>query len=299
MSGALRWHRDSRDWPNRDSSLFVEAAGIHWHVQRAGDGPQVLLLHGTGSSTHTWRRLLPALADRYAVIAPDLPGHAFSGPTRGDGWTLPGMAAALAALLDTLDAEPRVIVGHSAGAAIAVRACIDGLIAPDSIVSVNGALLGFRGAAGWLFPPAARLLASSTLVPRLFAWRASDPSVVGRLLADTGSRLDEDTLALYRRLARSPEHVGAALSMMANWDLASLERDLPALAVPLLLLAGCNDNTVAPAQAGQVAARVSDARVIQLAGLGHLAHEERAEPVADAVDALAGRRRQCDAAALA
>ena len=48
----LIWSRDGGDWPNREASAFVEAAGIRWHVQRMGEGPPLLLLHGTGAATH-------------------------------------------------------------------------------------------------------------------------------------------------------------------------------------------------------------------------------------------------------
>ena len=42
------WERDGRDWPNREASRFVKAAGLRWHVQVAGEGPVILLVHGTG-----------------------------------------------------------------------------------------------------------------------------------------------------------------------------------------------------------------------------------------------------------
>ncbi|HRD99357.1 MAG TPA: alpha/beta fold hydrolase, partial [Rubrivivax sp.] len=59
----------------------------------------MLLLHGTGASTHSWRRLVPLLARRAGVLAVDLPGHGFSEAARGDGATLRGMARGVAALL--------------------------------------------------------------------------------------------------------------------------------------------------------------------------------------------------------
>ena len=49
MSNRLDWERDGRDWPNHAASRFVPAAGLRWHVQQAGNGPVILLIHGTGS----------------------------------------------------------------------------------------------------------------------------------------------------------------------------------------------------------------------------------------------------------
>ena len=77
MSGP-RWEREGRDWPNRTYSRFVQAARLRWHVQLMGDGPALLLLHGTGAATHSWRALAPLLAERFTVVAPDLPGHGFT-----------------------------------------------------------------------------------------------------------------------------------------------------------------------------------------------------------------------------
>ena len=152
--------------------------------------------------------------------------------------------------------------------------CLDGSIEPGGLVSLNGAFLPLGGAAGQVFAPLARLLVGLPLLPQLFAWRASDPRVVDRLLAGTGSRLDAAGVALYTRLVRNPGHAAAALRMMAAWDLPSLVRDLPRLATPLLLLAGQGDRAIPPADAARVAAMVPGARVVAWPGLGHLAHEE-------------------------
>ena len=97
--GSLQWDTDGRDWPNRQTSRFVDAGGLRWHVQCAGEGPVALLLHGTGASTHSWRGVLPLLAEHYTVVAPDLPGHGFSGAGADDCYSLPGMAGAVASLL--------------------------------------------------------------------------------------------------------------------------------------------------------------------------------------------------------
>jgi len=281
--GTLQWESDGQDWPNRQASRIVEAGGIRWHVQRAGDGPVALLLHGTGASTHSWRNLLPALGREFTVVAPDLPGHGFTNAAADDGYSLPGMAGAVASLLASLDVSPRLAVGHSAGAAIALRMVLDGRIDPDAVVSINGALLPFRGLPGQLFSPAARLLARLDFVPRLVARRAADPAAVTRLLRDTGSRLDDEGVALYRRLMCSPAHVAATIAMMSRWDLAPMIRQYPELAVPLLLVVGEEDGTVAPEEADRVARLVPGARVERLAGLGHLAHEEEPGRVAELI----------------
>ncbi|MGI4878871.1 MAG: alpha/beta fold hydrolase BchO, partial [Janthinobacterium lividum] len=182
-----RWRTDGADWPNREASRFVAAGGVRWHVQVAGDGPVVLLLHGTGAASHSWRDIIPDLARDYTVVAPDLPGHGFSSAIGAP--TLPAMAKAVAALVAELRLEPALVVGHSAGAAIGLRVAIDAH--PVPLVSFNGALLPFPGVAAKLFPAMAKLLFVNPLVPAIFALQARGPGVVAKFLERaTGSKID-------------------------------------------------------------------------------------------------------------
>jgi magnesium chelatase accessory protein len=295
MSDRLDWAREGRDWPNREASRFVTAGGLRWHVQQMGRGPALLLVHGTGATTHSWRDLAPLLARHLSVTAMDLPGHGFTEQPADHRMSLPGMAQLLGELVETLDVLPRFVVGHSAGAAILARMCLDISIAPEAIVSLNGALQPMRGVTGRVFSPLAKVFASSDFVPRLFAWRAQDPAVVHRLLRETGSKLDSRGIALYAKLAANPGHIGAAFAMMANWDLAGLmddlARDLPTLGTKLFLVAASNDRTIPSSEAYSAHALLPQAPVIRLAGLGHLAHEEQPQQVADLILALAKERQ--------
>jgi len=285
----LDWRTDGANWPHREASTFVEAGGIRWHVQRMGTGPTLLLLHGTGASTHSWRTLMPLLAERFSVIAPDLPGHGYTPIAKDSGMSLPGMSRMLQQLLDALGARPVCVVGHSAGAAVLMRMAIDGRIAPEALVSLNGAFVPFAGVLRFL-SPIARLMAATPFAARMFAGRAADPKALDRLLEGTGSRIDAAGTALYARLVQSPAHVHGALTMMANWDLDPLLRDLARLHVPTLLVAGSNDRTVPPDQAVQVAARIAGAEVERLSALGHLAHEEAPERIAGIVTQFFARQ---------
>ncbi len=282
-TGELSWDRESRSWPNREASRFVSTAGLRWHVQQMGNGPVLLLLHGTGASTHSWRTLAPMLAQSFTVVAPDLPGHGFTSTPPREGHSLRGMAREVGELLRALALEPAVVVGHSAGAAIMIRMTLDGTITPRALVSINGALLPFRGMATQFFSPLAKFLVLNPLVPRLFAWRASDRAAVERLIRNTGSTIDPTGIDFYHRLVSSPRHVAAALAMMANWDLAPLVRDLPKLKSPLLLMAGGEDRAISSDEAFRVRERLPSAKIEYLRGLGHLAHEERPQQIAQLI----------------
>jgi magnesium chelatase accessory protein len=286
---ALVWDRDGSDWPNQEASRFVEAAGFRWHVQRMGAGPPLLLLHGTGAATHSWRALLPMLARHFTVVAPDLPGHGFTQSPPPHRLSLPGMASDVGELLRKLDFKPGIVVGHSAGAAILARMCLDGKIAPRLLVSLNGAFMPFGGVANRLISPLTQLLVMNRLLPRAFAWQASNAGAVERLIQNTGSAIDSQGIALYRKLVRNPGHVAAALRMMANWRLEPLLHDLPRLAAALLLLVADNDRSISPDVARQVREILPQAKIERLSGVGHLAHEEAPRTVADIIERYAAQ----------
>ena len=283
LTGALSWDQDGRDWPNRASSRFVRVAGLRWHVQTMGAGPKILLLHGTGASTHSWRRIMPLLAPHFSLLAPDLPGHGFTEMPLAQRMSLPGMSHLIDGLLRGMEFEPDLVVGHSAGAAILARMVLDGSIRPRAMVSLNGALMPLPGASSRLFPMAARLLAGTSVVPWIFSLHAANRDLVARMLGNTGSRMEPDDLRSYRRLLLNPGHVSAALQMMAHWDLQSLAADLAGLRLPLTLIVGGNDRMIPPADAERLRAILPQARIVHLEGLGHLAHEEQPERIAELV----------------
>ena len=288
MASDLNWKRDAPSWPNSTHSQFVDAGGLRWHVQVVGSGPVVLLVHGTGASTHSWRGVIADLAPHFTVVAPDLPGHGFTERLPDAQMTLHGMAQALAVLIGAINLEPSIAVGHSAGAAVVMRTAIDGGIRPRAIIGLNGALLPFRGVAGQVFKPLAKFLALQPFLPRFFAWRATSRSAVERLLEGTGSRPSPEDVALYARLFQSPSHVGATLAMMANWDLAPLLRDLPTLKTAVTLVAGQSDRAIPSSDAVAAAKYLHNAEIVELPGLGHLAHEEDPTLISRLIERRAG-----------
>ena len=200
------------------------------------------------------------------------------------------MAKAIGELLAVLAVKPALMIGHSAGAAIAVRMALDGLaidgLPPRHIVSINGALQPLGGLAGQVFSPVAKLMSALPFVPALFASQARQPAVLQKLIDSTGSQLDAEGMALYAQLVSSPGHAAGALGMMANWDLPQLALDLPRLQAPLSLIVASHDRTVPPRQATRLralwptSAALAKPQLITLPGLGHLAHEEQPELVA-------------------
>ncbi|MEO1045515.1 MAG: alpha/beta fold hydrolase BchO [Pseudomonadota bacterium] len=285
------WEREGRDWPNHSASQFVSHQGYRWHVQQMGtesaDAPAILLLHGTGAATHSWRDLLPLLAQHYSVIAPDLPGHGFTRSTFQRRVTLPAMAQSVGDLVEHLGIRPDLIIGHSAGAAIGTQILLDRQW-DMPLIGFTPALMPFPGLAARIFPSLARMLFTNPLTAIIFSRMASRPGEAEKFLKrSTGSTIDQAGIAQYQKLFRHSGHCDGAIRMMANWDLDTLRDRLSEISAPVLLLAAERDSAIPRASVLAAAERIPGAVTQDMAALGHLAHEEDAERAVDLIRAFA------------
>lgn len=277
-SERLRWESHGPEWPNHSFSRFVEAGGVRWHAQIAGDGPDLLLLHGAGGSTHGWADLLPRLAQSFRVVAPDLPGHAFSSALPPERTGPADLTTAVTHFLDAVATKPTGIVAHSAGAAVAILLGTQGAVQPERCVFLAPSLSRPPRTG----PPFVQEL----IAPLLRADSAAGlAAVFGRsfvtnaLLKSTGSRVPARSAALYRTLAGNPAHIGAVLRLLVQWDPEEIEARLPDFMPATLVMAGERDGWIPLKQVRSVTARLPHARLRVLDGLGHLAHEEAPERV--------------------
>jgi haloacetate dehalogenase len=103
--------------------------GLRMHYERAGSGPPVVLLHGWPQTSHCWRYVMPRLAERHTVIAPDLRGYGLTDKP-ADGYDKRTMAADVSGLVRTLGFDRVSVVGHDRGARVAHRWALD---RPDEI----------------------------------------------------------------------------------------------------------------------------------------------------------------------
>lgn len=277
---APAWETDGANWPHRAASRFIDAGAHRWHVQTLGDGPDILLIHGTGAASHSWADVMTALSPAFRVTTFDLPGHGFTSSRRSFRPSLPHVADEIGALLDAIDIRPAVIAGHSAGAAIMVEAAQRGAAAPRAMIGVNGAFSPFSGAAGFFFPLMAKLLYINPVVIHAFARAARKSGNVRRLISQTGSQIPERNVEYYAALLQKPAHVAGTLGFMAYWDLSGMEAAIGAAACPCLFIAGENDRAVPPADSRRAAAYAPAGEYRALAGLGHLAHEEQPDRLA-------------------
>lgn len=279
-----------RNWPNSDLSRRIIGPVHRWHVQESGQGKTILLLHGAGGSTHNYRDIIAPLAEEFHVVAIDLPGQGFTQLGARHRCGLQSMAQDISALCNQEGWAPSIIVGHSAGGAVALNMAIHNMSPRGHsplVIGINAALGEFPGIAGLLFPLMAKALAAVPFTARLFAGASANPARIKTLIESTGSVLDQEGLDLYRQLVGDRNHVDATLLMMAQWKLQPFLDSLTQHSGPVRFVVGEKDATVPPTVSLGVAAKMSDATVTNLPTLGHLAHEERPQEMAELIIRLA------------
>ncbi len=121
---------------------MVETNGINVHLAEQGEGPVVLMLHGFPESWYSWRHQLPALAEAgYHAIAPDVRGYGRSdAPDEIEAYSMKRLTADAVGILDALDVESAVVVGHDWGAPIAWNSAA---LYPDRFRAVVGMSVPF------------------------------------------------------------------------------------------------------------------------------------------------------------
>ena len=208
------------DWPNRQHSSTVSVGGLDWHVQLTGKGPVVLLLHGTGSSTHSWSDLIPLLEAHAQVLVPDLPGHAFTLGAKLEDLTLDEIANSLQLLIEQLGIEaPSIVVGHSAGAPLALRFAVGSSKPPKLVIALNPSFIPPPAVYTSFFGPLLGPITRSSTLSSLLASLSPSLGMVDKLLDSTNTILPETRRVYYRKLFERSEHVRGSMNFMAAADI--------------------------------------------------------------------------------
>jgi pimeloyl-ACP methyl ester carboxylesterase len=171
---------------------------LHGHrvlYRSAGSGPVLVLVHGITSTSATWANVLPYLAERFTVIAPDLLGHGESAKPRGD-YSLGAYASGIRDLLIALGHDRATFIGHSLGGGVAMQLAYQFPEHCERLVLVSSGGLG-RGISALL--RAASLPGSELVLPLLVNDHVLGAGqLVGRLLRRVGLRVHTDVEEVLR-----------------------------------------------------------------------------------------------------
>jgi 2-hydroxymuconate-semialdehyde hydrolase len=238
-----------------------------------GDGPPVVLLHGFPTFSHLWRDLVPMLAPRFRVIAPDLLGYgASSKPEDAASLTVPAQAEHVRTLLRRLDVPEYAVAGHDIGGGVAQLLALDGavdvLVLLDSIAFDAWPIEAVR-LLQEADPDAADQEFASNVVRTALDTGMAEP---GRLTAD-----DRD--AYVRPWTDSPPALLRAARAIDGVGLVGIEERLGALDVRALLVWGEDDRLLPPELAERLSDVLPGSTVALLPGCGHLVTEDASEAV--------------------
>ena len=273
---------------------FTTIHGYRRAYVLTGSGPAVLLLHGIGDSSDTWRRIIPDLAADHTVIAPDLLGHGRSDRPRAD-YSIAAYACGMRDLLSVLDIERATIVGHSLGGGVAMQFAYQFPERCDRLVLVAS------GGVGRQTNPFLQLLATpgmESVLPVLTApgIRHAGAAMIRALKAlrtDLGRDAD-DLIRLFDALPDRMARNAFLRTLRATVDrhgqvITMLDRCYLTEGMPTLLLWGGRD-AVIPADHGRIVhAAMPGSRLEIFPDAGHFPHHAEPERFLAVVrDFLAG-----------
>ena len=268
---------------------FIEMHGMRQAVVDEGDGDEVLLLiHGMAGSAQTWRAVLPQLAKKYRVIAPDLLGHGQSSKPRTD-YSLGAFAVGLRDLLDELGVESATVVGQSLGGGVAMQFLYQHpdycrrlvLISSGGLGPDVGLILRLLAAPGAEFvmpviAPSPVLRAGNAVKSWLSSAGLRSPRGAEMWSAYSSFGDGETRQAFLRTLRSVVDYRGQAVSALNRLNLRE--------GLPILAIWGEQDNIIPVDHAYAALEARPDCRLEVLPGVGHFAQVEAPDKVIDLLE---------------
>lgn len=274
---------------------FVTVDGGRVHADVAGDGPDVVLIHGANGNTRDWGfDVMPRLSGRYRLIAMDRPGMGYSDRvTTGFVDTPAQQATRLQRAAAALGADRPILVGHSYGGAVALAWALEHPDALSGLVLLGAASNPWKGGLGWLYAVTSTEPGGRTVVPLIAAYATCGfaQRVLDRIFAPQrpppgydahvgiGLVLRPDTL---RNNARQVNGLKPHIEAMVP--------HYPGITVPTEIVHGTADKVVGLSiHSEPLATQIPGAVLTRLPGIGHMPHHVAPDAVDAAIDRAASR----------
>jgi pimeloyl-ACP methyl ester carboxylesterase len=272
--------------PSGIAERTAQVEGVKLHYLTGGKGPALILLHGYTQTSRMWRPLFPRFADRFTIVAPDLPGIGDSA-IPADGLDMKNAAIRVHALVRSLGIEKARVVGHDIGLMVAYAYAAQFPAEVEKLVVMDAFLPGVEG---W---------EAVYNTPSIWHFRFNGPTpealVQGRertyfegfwndFAADRNRSLPEDDRKAYAAAYAGPGRMRAGWAYFRSFiptatDFAELAKNR--LTMPVLVIGG--EKSLGAALASQMRLVASDVTVVVLEDTGHWVLEERP---AETIDAL-------------
>jgi len=257
---------------------------IHGHdvgYRMAGDGPVLLLIHGIAGSSSAWREVMPTLAERYTVVAPDLIGHGRSDKPPGD-YSLGAYASAMRDLLGALSIERASVVGQSFGGGVALQLAYQHPEICERLVLVDSGGLGRD--VSWMLR-FMTLPGSEYLMPLIFpSFVREGGNWISRQLRQRGVRVGRlaEMWSAYASLTESENRPAFVRTLRSVIDpggqtVNAGDRLYLAAQLPTLIIWGGQDTIIPVAHAYAAHEAIAGSHLEVIAEAGHFPHVETPE----------------------
>ncbi len=281
--------RPSRTLGHVKEDIQLRSMEIHGHrvsFRVGGSGPVLVLVHGMACSSASWRFVLPALAERFTVVAPDLVGHGDSGKPRGD-YSLGAFASGLRDLMLALGHERATLVGQSLGGGVAMQFAYQFPERCERLVLVSSGGLGDEvnfllralalPGAEFVLPLACNNWLHDAGV-NVAGWLAKIGLQASPYLAEIwdsyGSLADPETRTAFVHTLRSVVDV-------AGQRVSAADRLYLASEIPTLIIWGDRDHIIPVDQGRTTHEAIPGSRLEIFEGTGHFPHCEQPDRFAD------------------
>lgn len=270
-------------------SQFVRVGSQLVHVEQAGSGEPVLLLHGFGASTYSWRKVIPALSASHRVIAMDLNGFGYTERPRDlASYTREGQATLILGVLDALGIDRAHIVGHSYGGGLSL------LLASTHPERFRTLVLVDSSAPTYPDDRRSRLASSRPFANLFLRAVALRPAMVRRSLRASvfdDSLITPDLVQAYLARVRIEGAEDAFYGLTVPRTVPGPKVRLDQIRVPILAVWGAEDHLISLATGQRSVARIPGSEFVVIEHCGHLPMEEKPEELLKALLPFLERHR--------
>ena len=269
-------------------SQFMDVNGVQVHYKIAGSGePVMVLLHGFGASTYSWHKVMAPLAEQGTVIAFDRPAFGLTERPMPGSWTEENPYSAdfsvklAIGLMDQLGVDKAVLVGHSAGAGIALKTALDYPQRVNGLVLVDPALASRPGMPKWL-----------ENTPQL---QRMGPFLSRALAGKEGDAFLEASWHDFSKFTEADREAYNKPLRVADWDVAlweftkantstDLTTRLGEVKLPVLVISGDDDRIIPMDEIERITQTLPNAEFVVMPACGHVPQEECPEAFLGAVE---------------
>lgn len=262
-------------------SKFIQINGLNVHYKEAGDGrTAIILLHGFGASTYSWREVMQPLAQFGKVIAYDRPAFGLTSRPMPGEWSgespysTDAQAAMLVGLMDAKGIQKAILIGNSAGGTVALYTALKYPGRVQALLLVDPAV--YDG--GLSFPDWIRPLLTTPQADRI-------GQLVVRSIQDSGmellvkawndpSKITDEIKQNYRKPLQAANWDRALWELTISNQPTNISLRLQELKIPVLVMTGDNDQIVPTAQSIRLSKEISGAQLAMIKACGHVPQEE-------------------------